>query len=180
MAVVALRLFERRGFERVTMDDVAEASSVSRRTLFRVFPSKADLVWEGLNEVLDAVKLRLAALPRRRLPLTSLFEELLAPTLRQLGEPGAALLARRGLRLIGASPALLNHQTLEKLQRVITAAISSRGLRGAAPPSLVARSLVSVTFGAILWWAEDDRHMTPLQAAGAALGVLSQFGGPGI
>ena len=56
IAQVALRLFEQKGFEAVTMEDVAKAASVSRRTLFRHFPSKADLVWAGTDEVLGVLK----------------------------------------------------------------------------------------------------------------------------
>jgi mycofactocin system transcriptional regulator len=45
IAGVALALFARRGFDATTMDDVARAVGVSRRTLFRYFPSKNDIVW---------------------------------------------------------------------------------------------------------------------------------------
>ena len=41
-----MRLFADRGFDAVTMDDVAAASGASRRTVYRHFPTKADLVFE--------------------------------------------------------------------------------------------------------------------------------------
>ena len=41
----ALELFIERGFEATTMDDVADAAGVSRRTLYRHFPRKDDLVF---------------------------------------------------------------------------------------------------------------------------------------
>lgn len=40
----ALELFNRRGYEAVTMDDIADAAGVSRRTAFRYFPTKDLLV----------------------------------------------------------------------------------------------------------------------------------------
>ena len=55
IARIALELFEREGFDRVTMDEIADAASVSRRTLFRLFPSKWDLVWGSLGGVVAAV-----------------------------------------------------------------------------------------------------------------------------
>ena len=41
-----MRLFAERGFDDVTMDDVAAASGASRRTVYRHFPTKGDLVFE--------------------------------------------------------------------------------------------------------------------------------------
>lgn len=46
IADAAVRLFIERGFAETTMDDVAEAAGVSRRTVYRHFPSKDDLVFE--------------------------------------------------------------------------------------------------------------------------------------
>ena len=46
IADVAVALFLQRGFADTTMDDVAEAAGVSRRTAYRHFPSKDDLVFE--------------------------------------------------------------------------------------------------------------------------------------
>lgn len=44
LRAAAMRLFTERGFDGVTMDDVASAAGVSRRTAFRYFRSKDDLV----------------------------------------------------------------------------------------------------------------------------------------
>lgn len=45
IVLAAVSLFAERGYDSVTMDDVAAASGISRRTLFRHFASKAELVW---------------------------------------------------------------------------------------------------------------------------------------
>ena len=58
---VALALFAERGFEETTLDDVAAAVGVSRRTLFRYYPSKNDIVWGEFSEQLAGLRSRLAA-----------------------------------------------------------------------------------------------------------------------
>jgi AcrR family transcriptional regulator len=59
---IAVALFIERGFDAVTMDDIAAAGGVSRRTLFRYYPSKSDLVWGGFREYTEPVveQLRIA------------------------------------------------------------------------------------------------------------------------
>lgn len=45
---VAIDLFATRGFDEVSVDDVAEAAGIARRTLFRYYPSKKNaLPWGG-------------------------------------------------------------------------------------------------------------------------------------
>jgi AcrR family transcriptional regulator len=44
LRAVALELFERNGFSRTSVDDIARAAAVSRSTFFRYFPSKETLL----------------------------------------------------------------------------------------------------------------------------------------
>ncbi|MFR9807354.1 TetR family transcriptional regulator [Pseudonocardia sp. RS010] len=45
LAAVAQELFVERGFEQTSVDDIAAAARVSRRTFFRYFSTKADVLW---------------------------------------------------------------------------------------------------------------------------------------
>jgi mycofactocin system transcriptional regulator len=58
---VALRLFGERGFEETTVDDIAAELGIARRTLFRYFPSKNDIVWGDFDSVLHRLRAELAA-----------------------------------------------------------------------------------------------------------------------
>jgi AcrR family transcriptional regulator len=62
IADAALKLFDQRGFDAVTVADVAEAAEVSEKTIFNYFPSKEDLVFEAAVErraaLLNAVRNR--------------------------------------------------------------------------------------------------------------------------
>lgn len=60
VARTALALFVAQGFEKTTLADVAAAVGIGRRTLFRYFPSKNDMVWGNFEIVLDRLRAGLA------------------------------------------------------------------------------------------------------------------------
>ncbi|MFF3490001.1 mycofactocin system transcriptional regulator [Streptomyces sp. NPDC002795] len=58
---IGFELFARQGYEATTVDDIAGAAGIARRTFFRYFASKNDLVWgdfeqqlAGFRELLNA------------------------------------------------------------------------------------------------------------------------------
>src|SRR5678815_1078743 len=65
IAETARGLFSERGFERVTVAEVARAAQVSEQTVFNYFPTKEDLVYERMDtfehELLAAVRQRPAS-----------------------------------------------------------------------------------------------------------------------
>lgn len=85
LEAAAYRLFEERGFDNVTVDDIAAEADVSRRTFFRYFASKEDVLladhFVQLARLRDAMADRpqdepiVTALRNALLSLTSDFEE---------------------------------------------------------------------------------------------------------
>ncbi|WP_344159711.1 helix-turn-helix domain-containing protein [Nocardiopsis rhodophaea] len=55
VVAAAVRLFESAGYEATTMDDIAEESGVSRRSLFRHFGSKEDILFSGHDDLFESV-----------------------------------------------------------------------------------------------------------------------------
>src|SRR5512139_1460209 len=49
IADAAQALFRARGFDRVTVAEIAAASEVSEGTVFNYFPTKEDLFWSGMD-----------------------------------------------------------------------------------------------------------------------------------
>ncbi len=70
----AMRLFLRQGFDETTVDQIAEAAEVSRRTLFRYFQTKGDILMAWTRGTSDFLEAALQARPRRETPLQSLRE----------------------------------------------------------------------------------------------------------
>jgi mycofactocin system transcriptional regulator len=53
---LAFDLFARQGFEETTVDDIAVEAGIGRRTFFRYFTSKNDLVWGDFEEHLERLR----------------------------------------------------------------------------------------------------------------------------
>ncbi|HEX6497754.1 MAG TPA: TetR family transcriptional regulator [Micromonosporaceae bacterium] len=56
IAEVAVRLFEQKGFHSVSVDEIATASGVSRRTFFRYFGSKEDVLFHEHAAIVDELR----------------------------------------------------------------------------------------------------------------------------
>jgi AcrR family transcriptional regulator len=68
IAGLALRLFAENGYEQTSMEDIAREAGIGRKSLYRYFTSKADLIWGGMEpsvqasgQVLAEARARLAA-----------------------------------------------------------------------------------------------------------------------
>jgi AcrR family transcriptional regulator len=110
IAEAAHRLFGERGFQAVTVVEVARAAEVAEATLFNYFPTKEDLFYSGL----EAFGARLVEAVRDRPPGESALAAFRSALLLDAGQLGliaegdAAVLqrARTTARVILASPAL--------------------------------------------------------------------------
>lgn len=58
---LGFELFARNGFDDTTIDDIASAAGIARRTFFRYFASKNDLVWGDFEEHLGRLRDLLAS-----------------------------------------------------------------------------------------------------------------------
>ena len=63
LEVIALRLFTEHGFDETTIDHIAAAAGVSRRTFFRYFKSKAGVLWAEFDHEVDTIRAALAGMP---------------------------------------------------------------------------------------------------------------------
>lgn len=168
----ALGLFLERGFEATTVDDVAAAAGVGRRTLFRYVASKNDLVWGDFESLLGQMRERLDAMPADR----SVAACLRVALVEFNRFPAAELpFHRRRMELLLTVPTLVAHSTLRYAAwRGVVADFVARRL-GLSPEDLTPRTagwvLLAVSLAAYEQWLADD---------GADLADLLQSGLDGL
>jgi AcrR family transcriptional regulator len=150
----ALALFLERGFEATTLDDIAAAADISRRSFFHYFASKEDVVFAWQEEATAALIAAVATRPANESMLTA-AENAIAAMARQL-EPGEAIAMARLKR---ENPALQARDQVkyEKLERALAEALGKRA--GYETEKLQARLVAMITTGAMRigaeFWAAD-------------------------
>ncbi len=146
-------LFVANGFEQTTIDDIAHAVGMSRRSFFRYFSSKDDLVLGRYEQWADRVARAMAERPIDEPVWESLrrvFDGVVAPP--SVEPPAARVVAMDRIVL---STTALKAAYLEKLDRAqdrVVAAIGARArLRGApiAERDLATRAIVGAAFACL-------------------------------
>lgn len=146
----AQTLADQHGLDGFTMDDLATAADVSRRTLFNYFPGKIDAVlgdFPGLDE--ESIAVFVAGGPHG--DLVADLRSLIAP-LFDTAMLGRDVLAR-GRRVMLANPRLLTHvheRYTELSAQVVGHVIEREGPTFASLRARVAVSLLAALFDASL------------------------------
>ena len=160
----AFTLFATRGFDATTVDEIAAAAGIGRRTFFRYFPSKNDIPWGAFEQELDRMRVRLKACPPE-VPLMDAIRVALIDFNRVA--PAQVPLHRRRMDLILRVPTLLAHSTLRftAWREVIAEFAAERtGLRkDDLAPQAIAHAVLGVAVAAYEHWLDDP---------GADLGAL--------
>jgi mycofactocin system transcriptional regulator len=171
---VALELFNERGFDATTVEDIATAAGVSRRTFFRYFASKNDVVWGDFDALLRAMEEWLDA----RDDGVDLLPTITAAVIRFNSLPPEAMPAhRQRMALILRVDALQAHSTIRYADwRHVVCRFAARRLGvdvGDFAPQLVAHlSLAAAVAAYEHWLTNDDADLpTLLTEAYAALDI---------
>jgi TetR/AcrR family transcriptional regulator, regulator of mycofactocin system len=164
---VAFDLFDKQGFERTTVDDIARAAGIGRRTFFRYFPSKNDVPWGNFDGELDRMRLQLKALPPQ-LPLMEAIRMAIVDF--NTFAPAQIGLHRRRMRLILQTPALQAHSTLRYAAwRQVIGEFAGERL-GQRPDALAPRTIGYVALGVAIaayeqWLEADAAELSELMDA---------------
>ncbi len=151
----AFGLFAAHGFEQTTVDEIAAAAGIGRRTFFRYFPSKNDIPWGAFELELERMRVRLKACPRE-VPLMDAIRLALIDFNRV--SPAQVPLHRRRMELILRVPALLAHSTLRftAWRQVIAEFVAQRSGRrpDELAPQVIAHAVLGVAVAAYEHWLD--------------------------
>jgi AcrR family transcriptional regulator len=172
----AIRLFLERGFDATTLDDIANAADVSRRTLFHYFASKEEIVFSTRSDFPDLI----AEAVRQR-PVDEPLLDMVENVLRDLSSHYQSTQARGLARLIHNTPTLRagEQAKYEKVEQVLVRALADR--KGLPDSNLACRVTAAVAIGMLklsieAWLSEEDAGSDHFgRAAFAAL--RSELGG---
>jgi TetR/AcrR family transcriptional regulator, regulator of mycofactocin system len=132
----ALDLFTRHGFEGVTIDEIAVAAGISRRTFFRYFGTKADAVWGDFSDHVARLARLLHTAGESQPVLASIFAAYVEVNDYSSGD---LPLLRQRMQLILTEPALLAHSQVRyaDIDRVVAEYVAVR--TGTEPGELLPR-----------------------------------------
>jgi TetR/AcrR family transcriptional regulator, regulator of mycofactocin system len=172
IARVALQLFVDRGFEETTMDDIAVELGLARRTVFRYYRSKNDLVWGEFEEVLERLHDDLRTVNQNR-PIMAVIREAAVRSNTYPDELLEELHLR--LTLIQTVPALQAHSMIRyaEWREVIAEYVAERldcGADELVPAAASHAALAASTAAFSRWVAHRDENI--LQLIDRSYGLL--------
>ena len=161
---VAFELFARKGFDETTVEDIAAAAGIGRRTFFRYFGTKNDVVWGEFDAGLEHFR---TTLDRSEPDLPWMTQLRAAVVEFNALEPEQVGVHRARMELILHVPALQAHATLmyARWREIVTAFVARR--TGADPGDLLPRLVGHASLAAAVaayeqWLAEPGSELDDL------------------
>jgi len=176
LAEAALRLLARQGFEETTVDELAAAAGVSRRTFFRYFASKEDVVISSLVVVCEGIVAEVGARPAGEPPAIAIREAVKTVTVEDFAEDRekSVALIRHTMEIPALRARFAERQDL--LRDDLAAVLARRAGRDVpSPRDQFAAGLGLLAFaGAMQHWAASDGQEDPASVLDAAFEEAGQ------
>ncbi|MDT4957451.1 MAG: TetR/AcrR family transcriptional regulator, regulator of mycofactocin system [Pseudonocardiales bacterium] len=162
LELIALRLFAEQGFDHTTVEEIAAAAGVSRRTFFRYFDTKAAVLWHEFDNEVQALRATFAKVPDDLEMMDAILQVVVAVN-HYRAEDVPELRAR--MNLIGSVPALQASAAphYDDWERAVSDFAATR--LGQPPDSLYPLAIGRTTLAACrtafdLWVARADNDLT--------------------
>jgi mycofactocin system transcriptional regulator len=159
----AFTLFEANGFDETSVDDIANAAGIGRRTFFRYYPSKNDLVWGDFERELQHMREWLDHCDRD-VPMMVAIRQAVIRFNRI--EPGNEAAHRRRMQMILRVPTLFANSTLRfAAWRAVIVEFAARRLGVEAAellPAVIGYSSLGAAIAAYEQWLASEHAELPL------------------
>lgn len=162
LEVAALRLFAEQGFDDTTVDDIAAAAGVSRRTFFRYFDSKVAVLWQDFDNEVVSLRAALDDTPPD-VPVMDAVRHAVVGVNRYRADDLPEL--RRRMHLVASVPAIHASSAVhyDAWERAITEFVARRV--GQPADALQALAVGMATLAACraaydVWLRQDDDDLT--------------------
>jgi AcrR family transcriptional regulator len=142
----AMELFSERGFDAVTVEEIAARAWVSERTFFRYFPSKEDVLWPDSEEQLAAFRAVIVGRPKKEKPLQAVRNAMLA--MAAAVEIDTSFPLARA-RIVADTPGLIARDLLESSRWEDTVRGAIRERTGASEDDVIPAMIAVVAAGAL-------------------------------
>ena len=177
---VAFGLFEENGFDQTTVEDIATAAGIGRRTFFRYFPSKNDVPWGTFELELERMRARLRSCPRDTQLMDAIRVALV--DFNQV-EPSQVRWHRRRMELILRVPTLVAHSTLRfaAWRAVVAEFVAERTAQraDALAPQAISHAVLGVAIAAYQQWLDDENAELGALLDAAMRELAAAFTAPG-
>nr|WP_203644857.1 TetR family transcriptional regulator [Streptomyces sp. SID14478] len=172
----ALQLLAIKGFDAVTVDEIVAAAGVSKRTFFRYFASKEDVVVQFLTDMGADMRTALAQCPVDEGPAGALLRAVRVPVTKCAADSERAL---RVVQLILRTPALLARflerqaQWRDDLAQVLAERV---GLDAESDlyPRLAAGTALTAFHVVLQRWSASDAAQDPVVLLEEAFSLLAR------
>jgi AcrR family transcriptional regulator len=159
----AADLFAAHGFDQTTVDDIARAAGVSKRTFFRYFASKSDLMGQGMVSYGDYITAAIDACPAANPPF-----DIVRRTVRQVAVTAAAHPRVRKIAQVAGTSVAAREAQLSRLAELEDRVADAYRLRCKTPAqdTLTSRLLAELTLSILdvtfrEWLKQDVDDIVP-------------------
>lgn len=153
------RLFNERGYDRTSLDDIAAELSVSKRTLYYYVESKDDILFECTRRAIDALDAAMQESRNREKSPLERIETFMREYARVLSDDFGACLVRCRDDLLSEASRSALHDGFRKIDQTIRDLLQEGMDDGSITPR-DKRLTAAAIFGAFNWvpyWNQDDK-----------------------
>jgi AcrR family transcriptional regulator len=176
LEAAALELYSERGFDHTTVEDIAQRAGVTRRTFFRHFADKREVLFGTGHGDWSVVAAAAESAPEGATPLEAVGHALEALASKFDAEGDVAV---RRIRIVRSSPELWERQLIKftALAEALARALHARGV-GDPAAILAAEAGVTALRVASDRWIADPGRKSMLTVGRETLAALREIASP--